>query len=99
MLEKSNQKEADLELKNVSENTPLHEAVRFDNEGRFLNALINAGADINANSHYNTPLESAIQEKNLKAIELLIKAGAEISEYAKKELETRAVFSSLRELS
>ncbi|MES2345474.1 MAG: ankyrin repeat domain-containing protein [Chlamydiota bacterium] len=92
------EKGAHLELKNVYGYTPLHQAVLFDDDGRFINALINAGANINGDSLYNNPLQTAINKKNLKTIELLIKSGAEISKRARKMLEAKSAFSSLKDL-
>jgi SAM-dependent methyltransferase len=62
--------------------TPLHEAALADREGHFLQDLIAAGAKVDARGlpHYETPLSVAIAAKNLKAVELLIKAGAKVSE-------------------
>ncbi len=70
---------AHLELSNGKGHTPLHEAAISDTEGRFLNALLEAGVEVQAQAKINyrrgkTPLECATKAKNLKAIEILTKA-------------------------
>jgi Ankyrin repeats (3 copies) len=92
---------ANFELQTGNGLTPLHEAAIVDTKGPFLLTLINAGADINAkikgHPYENTPLGCAIQAKNLKAVELLIKAGAKISYKNHEALEDPA-FSPLHKL-
>jgi SAM-dependent methyltransferase len=75
--------------------TPLHAAAALDTEGDFIQALLDAGAQVNAKVLYRTPLDCAIEEKNLKAVEMLIKAGAKISKGNYKDLKNSA-FASLR---
>jgi len=77
-------------------NTPLHAAALFDMEGNFLKSLIEEGADINAKDHL-TPLDVAIKAKNIKAVEILIKAKALISKQNLKDLDDPA-FSMLDSL-
>ncbi|MBS0651574.1 MAG: ankyrin repeat domain-containing protein [Verrucomicrobia bacterium] len=77
-------------------NTPLHVAALSDMGGNFLKSLIDAGADINANDHL-TPLDIAIKAKNIKAVEILIKAKALISKQNLKDLDD-PVFSMLDDL-
>jgi SAM-dependent methyltransferase len=88
---------ADFGLSNGENHTPLHEASLCDMKGLFLQRLIDAGANINARVFYGkTPLDCAIKSKNLKAIEILVKAGSEISEENNKALDDPA-FSSLHQ--
>jgi len=65
------------------EGHPLHIAVRADQEGEYVQALIEAGADVNAEGSSRicrfTPLDLAIEAANFKAIEILMKAGADCS--------------------
>jgi SAM-dependent methyltransferase len=79
-------------------NTPLHEAVLHDSEGLFLQALIDAGAELNAKLQYmsipGTPLTLAIKAKNVKAVEMLIKAKAQLTAENYKNLQN-TVFDSL----
>jgi SAM-dependent methyltransferase len=77
--------------------TPLHEAAALDTEGNFMQALLDAGARVNAKVLDETPLDRAIEEKNLKAVEMLIKAGAKISKSNCKDLKNSA-FASLHDL-
>jgi hypothetical protein len=86
---------AQTELFNERRNTVLHEAALFDTEGHFLQALIHAGAKVDAKI-YDTPLDRAIEVKNVKAVEILIKAGAKISEKNYNDLKD-PVFISLCE--
>jgi len=85
-------KGADFELCKGNGETPLHFAARFDREGLFLSRLIQAGADINRQAHPDsvfigvTPLDKAIGRGNLRAAEILIRAGAQISEKTNEEL-------------
>jgi ankyrin repeat protein len=88
---------ADFRLANGEKETPFKALILSDSEGQFLQALIDAGVNVNEEIGYKlTPLSCAIQAKNLKAIEILIKAGAKISEENSKSLEDD-VFSSLRD--
>ena len=70
-------------LSNGKGETPLHQAAKLDTEGRFLQRLLAAGANVNAETSSeaslvkSSPLEAAIAAKNSKAIELLVKAGAQ----------------------
>jgi ankyrin repeat protein len=83
-------------LFNVAHHTALHEAVRTDDEGVCLQLLLDAKANVNAHvSHYYKPLGMAVDAKNIKAIEILIKAGAVIADYDFKQLHDPA-FASLR---
>jgi SAM-dependent methyltransferase len=66
--------------------TPFHYAAMFDTEGETLQTLLQAGTAINqkAITHKEaygdpTPLDAAVKKKNVKAVELLIQAGAQIS--------------------
>lgn len=76
---------AHLELSNGKGYTPLHEAAISDTEGRFLNALLDAGVEGQAKDNFDfeltikTPLEYATEAKNVKAIELLTEAERKIS--------------------
>jgi hypothetical protein len=83
-------KGANFGLSNRQGNTPMHEAAVLDTEGFFLQELINAGAAVNIKVLRKAPLCRAIEAKNLKAIEILIKAGAKISEENYKDLENSA---------
>jgi len=85
-------KGASLELENGKRRTPLHEAACFDKEGRFLTTLISRGAKVNG-EYKKTPLSCAIEAKNLKAIEILIREGAEISKKNFEDLENPEFFS------
>ncbi|MGC1877980.1 MAG: ankyrin repeat domain-containing protein [Rhabdochlamydiaceae bacterium] len=88
-------KGADIGLPNGEGHTLLHQAAISDTEGRCLQTLINNGAEVNVKSiSYETPLDCAIKAKNLKAIEILIKAGANISKESQEDL-TDPAFSSL----
>lgn len=86
---------AQIELFNGNGNTALHEAAISDTEGHILQALIDAGAAVNAKV-YKTPLDRAIEAENLNAVEILIKAGAEISEENYNDL-NHSAFTSLHE--
>jgi ankyrin repeat protein/SAM-dependent methyltransferase len=84
-------------LYNEKKYTPLHEAVIVDTEGQFLQALIDVGAKVDAKAWLGTtPLHLALEAKNLKAIEILIKNGTQISEDDDRTLQGPD-FSSLRE--
>jgi hypothetical protein len=83
------------ELYNGRGNTPLHEAAIIDNEGRFLQSLLDAGAQVNA-KYYKygpSPLDRAIEAKNPNAVKILIQAKAEISEKNVENLKD-PIFSS-----
>ncbi len=90
-----------LELVNAEGHTPLHLAAIHDSEnditsGRILQQLIKAGAHVNAGlTQENTPLDCAIRFRNLKGIETLIRAGAEITEKNRNALNEKA-FDPLR---
>jgi hypothetical protein len=75
---------------------PLSEMCKLDFSADFVNALIETGANINCN-YPNTPLRVAIESKNFKAIEALIKAEAVITNQDRELLEN-AEFSSLHAL-
>jgi hypothetical protein len=87
---------ADIELKDDQNITPLCEAVLVDTEGRFLKDLILAKVKVNNFAFSDIdPFRYAICVKKLKAVELLITAGADI-EFSKEWLED-PVFDSLRQ--
>ncbi len=79
--------------------TCLHTAAFHDKEGPILRRLIAAGADVNASTSdeegWVTPLDYAIHAKNCTAIELLIRAGATVSEQNRIDLQGKA-FSSIQ---
>jgi len=63
--------------------SPLLTAAAHDTEGSILQALLETGIDVSrksAHSYISTPLDDAIEAKNLRAIEILLKAGACCSE-------------------
>jgi ankyrin repeat protein len=71
--------------------TPLHQAVLSKRKNLYLWILIAEGASPNANGNGGeTPLDCAIRAKNLNAIEVLIEAGAEISDKNIKDLKDPA---------
>lgn len=84
-------------LKNLfaEECTPLHLAAECDFEGPFIQALIVAGADLNIKNECGgyqwSPLDYAIVCDNCKAAELLIKAGAIVSEDNRKSLDRESI--------
>jgi len=92
-------KGADVGLFNAKGLSPIHEAAISDQKGTFLEKLIKAGADLNihANRHSVQPIDAAIQSKNLKAIELLLKAKVKVSFEAYTQLQKNE-FSSIHSL-
>lgn len=73
----------DIKLYDCEGQQPLHIAAHTDLEGDYVQALIEAGADLNAkgSSVYGRrrPMDMAIKAANFKAIEILLKAGAKCS--------------------
>lgn len=64
-------------VKDYSGQTPLHRAVRYENNIEITKLLIDADADVNAKDyHQKTPLHQAVIYRNRKTIELLIAHGA-----------------------
>ncbi len=97
------EKGAHLWLANRERHTSLHEAAAIDTEGRFLQTLLDKAiaANISVDDGYlmdkenfffgqRRPLQSAIRAKNRKGVEILIKAGAKLSEWDRKELKDPA---------
>lgn len=78
--------------------TPLHLAVKHDFRGDFVKDLIEAGADVNINYSKKNSLSRAIKCKNLKAVELLLKAKAYVSYTNRKKIENDSFFSSVKNL-
>lgn len=75
---------ANLQLPNGSSCTPLHTAAIHDKEGRFITALIERKANIEENFSYKkTPLQCALHNKNVKGVEILIRARRKIRAEAK----------------
>ncbi len=89
---------AKIDLCNGEKRSALNEAAFSDTEGVFLQALIDAGAPVNPERFYGIklPLKSAIEAKNFKAVEILIKNGVKISEDDQRALEDPA-FVTLRQ--
>ena len=84
---------AKIDLSDEQQQTSLNEAAIHDTQGQFLQTLIENHANINPTSYtLKPPLCSAIEAKNLKAIEILIKAGAKISAQNYKDLEKEIFF-------
>ena len=76
-----------LRLSNQKDYRPLHLAALFDTEGQFVQALVDKGAKVNTKARLcTTALTFAIGAKNLKAIEILVKAKAKISDKDLKDL-------------
>ncbi len=76
--------------------TPLHLAAECDAEGVFVQALIDKTTNIKALYKFKTVIDCAIDAKNPNAVEILIKAGAEILDRCYRALKD-PVFSSLKE--
>jgi ankyrin repeat protein len=73
---------ADTGLCNGWDHSLLHQAAKYDTEGKFLPMLIDASDDINplVRDLY-TPLDVAVKANNHTAIEILSRRGAERSKY------------------
>jgi ankyrin repeat protein len=88
-------KKVDIKLYDGQAQTPLHVAARTDLEGDYVQALIDAGADVNSKgpSLFGrlTPIDLAIKTANLRAIDVLLKAGAKCSEKNIQDLEKLSV--------
>ncbi len=80
--------------------TPLHFAVKYDFNGRFVKDLIQAGANVNISEikYHSSPLEDAIEYKNVKAVELLLEAKAIVKYRDRKSLDNDLTFSSIHHL-
>lgn len=81
--------------------TPLHLAVQYDLNGRFVESLIKAGANVNIESgddDDSSPLKCAIEHKNVKAVELLLEAKAIVNYKNRKLLDNDSTFSSIQHL-
>lgn len=78
--------------------TPLHLSVQYDLNGCFVEGLIKAGANVNikADEFESSPLDCAIKHKNVKAVELLLIAGAIVSYRNRRSLERDPTFSSIQ---
>ncbi|MCF6366168.1 MAG: ankyrin repeat domain-containing protein [Bacteroidales bacterium] len=71
---------ADINTKDLSDNTLLHTAVRNNNSFDLVKLLLKKGLDINAeNSSSETPLHLASNYKDINTIKLLLEKGAEIN--------------------
>jgi hypothetical protein len=69
---------ADVNARDLHNNTPLHEAAYFNNAAA-IKSLVDAGADINAQDRdKNTPLHKAIYNNSKEAIQELISLGANV---------------------
>lgn len=91
------QSNPDLESENQYNITALNEASVIDTSGEFLQALLARNANIDSKSSSGkTPLQRAISAKNIRAVEILIQAGANISQ-SDYELLDNKEFSSLHE--
>lgn len=80
---------------------PLHLAVQYDFNGRFVEDLIKAGANVNIKSDEysdSSPLNCAIEHKNVKAVELLLTAKAIVNYKNRKSLDSDSTFSSIQYL-
>ncbi len=74
-------KQANVTLADGEDYTPLHLAAIHDKDGKFIQALIKHGANIDEDFRYKkTPLSCALKHKNVEAAATLIKAGAKISD-------------------
>jgi len=77
---------ADPDAKDYPSDTPLHylcegSSIESESDIKIMHALIKAGADLNAVTEYNgkTPLHYAVEGNKVEFIEILIKAGADLS--------------------
>ncbi len=85
--------------------TPLHLAMQYDRDGCFIEALIVAGANVNIKPNaassgrsWLTPLELAIKNKNVRAVELLLNAKAVVTYKNRQSLDSEPIFSSIQHL-
>ena len=93
--------EGDVNLKNNYGCRPLHDAVSYWADGRFIDLLLNSGADVNAktgNSGNNyTALHFAARLRYHEAVKILIKFGADCNAICQESGETplHSVFTSI----
>ena len=81
--------------------TPLHLAVQHDFNGHFVEDLIKAGANVSIKSDEYSGLSSldyAIERKNIKALELLLEAKANVNYKNRKSLDSDSTFASIQHL-
>jgi len=69
---------AKINVKDSTEDTPLHWALREKNNFESIKLLVNAGADVNApDNRGNTPLHMAVRNRGADVVKLLVEAGAD----------------------
>jgi hypothetical protein len=77
---------ANLSFRNFKQRAPLHEAIKNDNNGCYIKALIASGASIKQKTKFGgKPIGLAIKEQNVNAILLLLQYGVTLtlSDYTK----------------